>query len=261
MDSQADPKANVLQAIERGLAGLTFTDHYDTHPTEWPACEYDYDRLAEAVASLRQEFGDRIFIGHGIEICYQPEQMDRILPYLASREFDLVLLSVHWFGGRALHVRKHWDGLDAAGATRGYLEAVLHAVRFMRELSEQGSRPFDVLGHLDLVKRYTQRYFQAFDIRSFAGLVDEILRTCIETGIIPEVNLSTLRQSLPEPTPAEWVVHRYAELGGEAMTVGTDSHVPETIGQGIPEAIEMLRQQGLRYQGVFKRRELFCEPI
>src|SRR5690606_23806806 len=104
-------------------------------------------------------------------------------------------------------------------------------------------------------KRYTQRYFEQFDVRSCAELVDEILRTCIEADLVPEVNLSTLRQSLPEPCPADWVVVRYAELGGRAMTLGSDAHRPEHVALGIAEAADRLKQQGIESLAVFKGRQ------
>ncbi len=260
-DSKADPAANVRRALEVGLSGLTFTDHFDTHPMEADVCRYDYDRLAETVASLRREHGDRIFIGHGIEVCYQRDQMERILAFLEPRRFDLVLLSVHWFDGRALHIREHWDGVDTAAATRGYLEAVLEAVRLVGELRRQGQRPFDVLGHLDLVKRYTQRYFEQFDVRSYAELVDEILAGCLAAELVPEINLSSLRQSIPEPMPASWVARRYAELGGTAMTLGSDAHTPAAVGAGIAEGAALLRESGIRHVAVFQERRRRDETI
>jgi histidinol-phosphatase (PHP family) len=253
-DSNADPELNARRALEAGLAGLSITDHYDTHPVEWPLCKYDYDKIAAAVAGLRGRFGDRLFIGHGIEVCYQPEQMGHVLAFLESRRFDVVLLSVHWFGGRALHFREHWDGLDVAAGTRAYLEAVLDAARLALDLKRQGRKPFDILGHLDLVKRYTQRFFKSFEVRSQRELIDEILRACLAADLVPEVNLSSLRQGLPEPMPADWVVRRYAELGGEAMSLGSDSHAPETVGAGLTEGAAMLKREGIRRLAVFKDR-------
>ncbi len=262
VDSEADPRANVLRAIELGLAGLTFTEHYDTHPTEWPICRYNYEAIAETVDQLRREFAGRIFIGHGIEICYQPDQMEsRILPHLQSHRFDVVLYSVHWFQGRALHVREHWDGLDVAAGTRLYLESVLEAVRYAAELKRAGDRPFDILSHLDLVKRYTQRYFGTFDARSHAGLIDEILAASLEAGLIPEVNLSSLRQQLPEPMPADWVVRRYAELGGQAMSLGSDAHHSEDIGAGIADGARMLQRCGMGRLAIFRNRERHDELL
>jgi len=260
-DSDADPADNVRRALELGLSGLTFTEHYDTHPSEWHLCKYNYEKIASTVAALRTEFGSRIFIGHGIEICYQPENMGPILDYLDAHSFDLVLLSVHWFAGRALHVREHWDGLDPSQGTRLYLESTLEAARLSGRLRQAGRRVFDVLGHLDLVKRYTQRYFGMFDIRPHAALVDEILRACLESDLVPEVNCSTLRQQLPEPSPAEWVVQHYAELGGRAMTLGSDAHRTADIGAGLHDSAAMLKRCGITHVAVFKGRQRENEPL
>ena len=103
VDSEADPDENCRSALEKGLSGITFTDHFDPHPDEWSQGPYDYPAVHETISRLRSRYGDRLFVGLGIEICYQPDQMDFTLDYLARHEFDLVLLSVHWFSGKALH--------------------------------------------------------------------------------------------------------------------------------------------------------------
>jgi histidinol-phosphatase (PHP family) len=260
-DSETVPAAAVLAALEAGLAGLTFTDHFDTHPTEWPRCLYDYDRLHGEIVALREKYGDRIFIGHGIEVCYQRNRMDFILEYLSSHEFDVVLLSVHWFRGRALHVREHWDGFDTRSGTEAYLETVLDAAKLAGELARGGERVFDVLGHIDLVKRYTQRYFGAFDVHPFEGLIDEILRAAIESDIIPELNASGLRQGIGEPFPNEWAIRRYAELGGRCVSIGSDAHLAEHIGAGLPEAVDLLKRAGIQAIAAFRERQLEAVPI
>jgi len=254
VDCDADPVDMVRRAIAGGLAGLTFTEHYDTHPSEREVCIYDVERISQSIASLRSHFGDRIFIGHGIEVCYQPRQMDEILVHLDAHEFDEVILAVHFFDGRALHEHDHWQGVDAVTATRLYLNAVLEAARLTRDLHRQGRQKFDVLGHLDLVKRYTQRYFNEYDIRSHEAIVEEILQTCLEADLVPELNLSTLRQSLPEPMPADWAIRRYAQLGGQAMSLGTDAHRATDVGYGLAEAIALLKREGIQRQAVFKGR-------
>jgi histidinol-phosphatase (PHP family) len=127
-------------------------------------------------------------------------------------------------------------------------------------LKKHGSCPFDILSHLDLVKRYTQRFFKSYDIRSHSDLIDEILKGCLEAGLIPEVNLSSLRQSLPESMPAEWVVARYAQLGGEAMSLGSDAHASEDVGAGIAAAVDMLKRNGIKRLAVFKQRQR-CDEI
>ena len=153
------------------------------------------------MARLRAKYAGRLRIGLGIEVCYQPAQIREVLDYLDSVKFDFVLLSVHWWDGTAVHMREHWSGLDWRRATKGYLEQVLSAMQFCLEAKERGERPFDVLGHLDLVKRYTQRFFGAHDIQAHGDLIDEIWRTALAAEVYPEINTSSWRTDLREPMP------------------------------------------------------------
>jgi len=260
-DSQADPRANVVAAVRRGLAGLTFTEHFDVHPSDWPTCVYDDDAYGETIAGLRREFGDALFIGKGIEVCYQPRQMDRIVRFLEEHSFDLVILSVHYFGTSALHRREHWEGVDAATGTRRYLAHVADAVRCVRDLQSGRDRVFDVLGHLDLVKRYTHRFLGECKVDACRDLIGEILENCVASGITPEINTSTLRQGLCETSPNQSTVRDYAKLGGDAMSLGSDAHESSAVGTGFDEALSMLRDAGLRNVAVFESRKRRLVPI
>ncbi|UCD28320.1 MAG: histidinol-phosphatase HisJ family protein [Planctomycetota bacterium] len=261
VDSQADPGDIVRRAVDLGLAGVTFTDHWDTHPSEWPECIYDYRELAETISALRDQFDRQIFIGHGIEVCYQPQQMDQILKYLDGHSFDLVMLSAHWFAGRALHKREHWNGLDVESGTRKYLQTVREAARCVLQIKQQGHNYFHILGHIDLVKRYTHRYFDTYDIEPHKDLIDEILVTCIDADLVPEINVSSLRKSIPETMPPEWCIRRYAELGGKAVALGSDAHQAEDVGSMLEDGAELLKRLGIRTQAVFKESKRYDEPL
>ena len=254
-DSAADPEDNCRVALERGLGGITFTDHLDCDDDGWGTGPFEDPTMRETIAQLRETYGDRLFIGLGVEIGYKPGQMDRIIAYLAERSFDLVILSIHEITGRMMSDRRQWADFDTPTATRGYLEEVLDAVRFCRSRAERGRLPFDVLGHLDLVKRYTRRYCGGFDIRAHTEIIDEILRTCLEAELVPEINTSTWRQQLSEPMPAAWIVERYAAMGGTAITLGSDAHRAADIGAGLSEAAHLCLDAGIRTLKVFRRRQ------
>lgn len=261
VDSQADPRANVEAALGAGLAGLTFTEHFDMHPDDRSDCRYDDGAYSETISHLRSEYGSQIFIGKGIEVCYQRDLMDEIIPFLAGHEFDLVILSVHYFQGAAVHHRNEWDGIDVLDGTRRYLETVLEAVRFCGELRASHGRVFDVLGHLDLVKRYTNRFFGQCAVGAFGGLIDEILRGCLAADLTPEINTSTLRQGLDETMPGPETVKRYAELGGTSMSLGSDAHRSEDVDAGLDHAVKMLRDGGITHMAVFESRRKRETPI
>lgn len=255
VDSKAEPLANVQHAVDLGLAGLTFTEHFDTHPDDWPKCVYEDEAYSAEMARLRQRFAGIIVVGKGIEVCYQPDRMTFILDFLDRHEFDLVILSVHYFGGRPVHHRREWSDLDLATGTRRYLETVLDAVHTAASINRERGRVFDVLGHLDLVKRYTQRFLGGYDVSGCHDLIDDILRACLEADIIPEINTSTLRQNLDEPMPGPHTVRRYAELGGTCMSLGSDAHRAEDVGADLDRAAMMLRDVGIKNLAVFEHRK------
>jgi histidinol-phosphatase (PHP family) len=128
-DCASPPRDNTLRALEVGLRGLTFTEHYDTHPEDWPTCRYNDETYGADLAILQEEFGGRIEIGRGIEVCYQPDLMDRILAFLDTGRFDAVLLSVHWLRDGAIHHRERWAGHTAAEMHRAYSGRVLEPVQ------------------------------------------------------------------------------------------------------------------------------------
>jgi predicted metal-dependent phosphoesterase TrpH len=53
-DNDAEPEETIIRAIERGLDGLAFTEHY-------------YYAASEPVESLKEKYGDRILILRGVE--------------------------------------------------------------------------------------------------------------------------------------------------------------------------------------------------
>lgn len=260
-DCQTEPEQNVLRAIDLGLGGLTFTEHFDTHPDEWPTCRYDDARYSDDIARLRETHGHRLFIGKGIEVCYQPERMDFIVDHLKRHEFDLVMLSVHWANGRTFHHREDWDGLDPLSGTRLYLQGVLDAARGALTLCERHGRVFDVLGHLDFVRRYTRRFFDYYDPEDGMDIVDEVLRTCLAADLVPEVNTSSVRTVSGRAMPDGPVVARYAELGGRAMCLGSDAHRADHISADFDYAVDMMKGNGITHQAVFRERKRHDERL
>ncbi len=260
-DCPTDPADNVRRAIELGLDGVTFTEHYDLHPEERGACIYNHNAYTEEIRRLLAEYGDRLFIGQGIEVGYFPGGEDEILAFLAPRRFDLVIISFHQLDNTPIHRPEAWADYDVNSGTRRYLEGVLEGVRFCLDLHRQGERIFDVLGHLDLVKRYTYRMFGAMVVDRYGELIDEILSTCLEAALVPEINTSTLRQGMGESMPGPDVVKRYAVLGGSAMSVGSDAHRAEAGGGDFDTAVGMLRDAGLSRIAVFRQRRRVDVPF
>ena len=255
IDSKADPVANCEQALAAGLGGLTFTEHYDMHPTERGTCQWDYDAIAATIEGLRRRFSPGLEIGFGIEVDYQAAQMEEILGYLDRHQFDVVLLSVHWCGGRPMHLRRRWQGLTAADMRRDYLAELRGAAEFCRELAAGGSRPFDIVSHLDYVKRYLVDYWDTPLAALTEDELDPILQAFIAAGVIPEINTAGLRRDEAEAYPTWEILERYRELGGELVSIGSDAHRSVDIGHGFDAVAARLKAIGFAGEPVFRARE------
>ena len=257
VDSNADPVANCERALAAGLAGLTFTEHYDMHPRDWDRCRWDYDAIAATIDGLRRRFSPELWIGFGIEVDYQPEMIEETLDYLDRHPFDLVLLSVHWIGGRP---PREWREIGAEAMRRAYLVTLRGAAELCRELAAGGRRPFDVLGHLDYVKRYLRRDWNVPMRATEPVVLDRILQALIDAGVVPEINTAGMRRPEDEAYPAWAILERYRELGGRAVSIGSDAHHSGDIGAAFGEVAERLQAIGFEGEAVFRERVCSIVP-
>jgi histidinol phosphatase-like PHP family hydrolase len=136
--------------------------------------------------------------------------------------------------------------------TLGYLKPVEFIAA---NLAAEGD--FDVLGHLDLVKRDARKFGKVYDgPEPYADLIRAALRSIVERGKGIEINTSPLRRGQPDPCPSLEVLRWYRELGGEILTFGSDAHRPGDIGAHFDVALEMARAAGFTRLARFEKRQV-----
>ena len=104
---------------------------------------------------------------------------------------------------------------------------------------------YSVLGHMDLITRYDKNGIYPFE--KAMPIISEILRIVIENGKGIELNTSYHRYGLEDSTPSVNILKRYRELGGDIITIGSDSHSPGQLGTYIEDARRLLKSLGFRY--------------
>lgn len=241
------------RAAELGLVEVGFCEHVDLDPRDKgygylkPKC-YDQE-IAAARAQVSQ-----VRLRQGIEIAYQAGREHEIRDWLDGHAWDYVVTSVHvvdYADGWAIvseprTANAYFANHNQRQAYVPYFEELLKAVQ---------SGFGDVLGHLDLVKRYGTAYYGPFDPFRFEGEIRGVLQAAIVRGMGLEINTSGLRQSPAEPYPALPVLHWYCELGGNILTVGSDAHHSDSLGAGVPEALDLAREAGFQAVATFEARQ------
>jgi len=233
-------------AVAHGLGEIALTDHVDFGPADPLGFLQPAAYLAE-IERCRAHYGDRLTIRAGLEVGEPHLFAAQARAVLAAGEFDFVLGSAHYA-----------DGMQVAWK-EPYFEQPLHqacAAYFRQVVRLAAEGDFDVLGHLDLVKRDARKFGLVYDgPEPYADMIRTALRSLVERGKGLELNTSPLRMGQPEPCPSLQVLRWYRELGGEILTFGSDAHQPEAIGSCFDAALEIARAAGFTRLATFEHRK------
>ena len=262
-DSVAPVEAQIERAIQLGMESLCITDHQDFDAPPFPPDYFkfllndvgDDEATAAYVAdltALKEKYRGRVELLIGIELGVQPHITEKLDQYAAKYPFDFIIGSTHTFQGMDAEDRRHYENVDMVTAVRQYFEEELKNVK--------GFRRFDVAGHMDFVLSYGPGAMESFSYGKYGDIIDEILKELIATGRGIECNTSKyMAKNMINPN--QEIIKRYAELGGEIITFGSDAHTSDRLGEGFEEASQLVKSCGLCYYAVFRQHEPFFYKI
>jgi histidinol-phosphatase (PHP family) len=236
-------------AIARGLHEIGITDHVDYGPDDPPDYFRPVEYLAE-IAQCRTRYGDRLTIRAGLEIGEPHIFVEETQAVLAAGEFDYVIGSAHYADGMQCEWKADFFEQPLHQAYEAYFRQV-------DKLAAEGD--FDILGHIDLVKRDAAKFGKPYDgPEPYADIIRSALRSIIERGKGIEINTSPLYKGkgMAEPCPTMDILHWYREMGGEILTLGSDAHSPDKLGAHFDMALEMTRAAGFTRLARFERRQV-----
>ena len=114
-------------------------------------------------------------------------------------------------------------------------------------------KSYSVLGHIDMIKRYDKA--GDFPDDKIMEYVDTILKLVIEDGKGIELNTSSFKYGLSDLMPSRRILKRYRELGGEIISIGSDTHEVEHLFDHIEECKLELKKLGYEMFCTFKQRK------
>jgi len=236
----------IRTAIDVGLTDIAITDHYDPLFPSMPA-ELDFPRYMDELAELKERYAGQIRIAAGVELGMQPGRaLELCAEAVSSWPFDFIIASVHAVDGYGLHTPEFAHSRSRLDSKIDYYTSLLECIR--------GFDDFDVLGHLNVIDRYTPKIGQNDKVDALIGEILELIISR-EQGI--EINTSSLRRGHHHTMPPEDVVKRYAELGGKIITTSSDAHSPRNVGNDIEKAEEIIHSVGINKVAAFYGRKLF----
>lgn len=217
-------------AKEKGLKEICFTDHVDFDPLavsqtmmfDVNAYNREYDGLEVPGLKIRR----------GMEFGLLEKNQSLLLQRLSQRHYDFVLGSVHFVHGLDVYFKEYWQGKIPGDAQRDFLEETLKRVQVHED--------YDVLAHLTfLMKSPFNPTRSPLEYAAHREVLDEILKTLADKDKGLEMNTSGVDRSVGY-LPTVDFFKRFKELGGQIVTVGSDAHRCDRVGQYCADAAGML---------------------
>lgn len=255
-DSVVEPRQAIERAIELGFDEITVTDHMDLLPAGIDDDTHilNAEKYFPALAKLQQEYRDQLTINIGVEMGLNRGMLDDCTRFVQSWPFDFVIASVHRLSYHSLRDRAF---LESFGSKEALYRTYYQTIAEMLE----GFDDFDVLGHLDFIRRIMPYQYSPDDLLIEQELIEKILQILINRGKGIEINTSGLRHYSHATLPHLPIILRYHELGGEILTIGADSHRIEHVGYGLKEITDLLPSLGITKLATFKNRKLTLHEL
>ena len=237
-------------AIEKGLEEIAITDHHDIDYQD-DAIEFllQKDNYLNELEKYQEKYEGKLTIRKGIEMGLQTHILKESHDYLKN-DFDFIIGSFHTAEKKDLYNGDFFKNYSQWESYIRYLKSILEVVKNYDN--------FSVIGHLDLVRRYD--YYDTspdlMDNKEAKEIIRSILKILIENNKGIEVNTTGYyigegKNSLPSIK----ILKLYKELGGEIITLGSDSHSTDQIAYKFQETISLLKEIGFKKLTTFENME------
>lgn len=233
-------------AADKKIRYLAITDHceIDAEDFDFKAfCKKQYSDTNKA----KTLFKSKINIYNGIELGQAVYNKSLAEMILKQYDYDFVLGSIHNLKNMEDFYFLDYNNYDVTELLNRYFDTVI-------TLCEWGN--FDSLAHLTYPLRYIcGNYKIKVDLADFCDKIDKILNLIISKDIALEVNTSGLGMEIRDFLPSREIIQRYKELGGKYITIGSDSHYCDKVGNFIDEGFDMIKECGFNFITVYEHRK------
>ncbi len=238
-------------ARRQKIPEMCFADHAPSPDGYDPAHRMEMTQFPlykHMVDTLRD--GEAPTVLFGIEADYYEGCESFLREWLPAQGFDFVIGSVHYiedWGFDNPEQRYVWDSVDVTATWQKYFGLV-------GRLADSGL--FDVVGHLDLPKKFGHRPSD----KDLKVMAEPVLDRIGAAGMGIELNSSGLRKPVGEiyPSPQLVSMAREREI---PICFGSDAHRPEDIGADFDLTLNVAREAGYTHYFRVSRRKKDLVPL
>lgn len=244
----------IKRGIELGLHHIGLSDHMplihvkpeDYYPEMAMPME-ELPRYVEECLALKERYKGQIEVRLGLEGDFIEGYEQQIEKIIQEYPWDYVIGSVHFLGEwditdfRQTH---GWEGKDPLEVYRQYYDAVQKAA---------ATGLYDIMGHLDVIKRFGYGPGKEHSDEVIT-MEKATLAAVSRSGKAMELNASGLSKACEEMFPSRRVLEEAIRLG-IPLTLGSDAHQPQKLGEHLDKARGLLLELGVETVATFENRK------
>jgi len=245
------PADYVAAARARGVPEMCFADHAPAPDGYDPGVRMSIEQFpeyVEMISALRG--GTAPHVLYGIEADYYEGCRAFLESWLPEQDFDLVLGSVHYINDWGFDHPDNlavWDSVDVTETWRKYFD-------LLGALAD--TRLFDIVGHLDLPKKFGHRTEEGALTEIAAPVLDRVAAA----GMAVELNTGGLRCPVGEIYPSLLVLELCRERN-IPIVFGSDAHSADCVGHAFEQAVNLAAQAGYTESLRFRARKGAPVPL
>ncbi|MGP7815682.1 histidinol-phosphatase HisJ family protein [Niallia sp. 01092] len=243
-DSQANMEDICLHAIKTGVKEICFTEHFSVNPKVPTYGHMNWVYYLKEINRCQEKFSNKLTIKIGIELCEPHLLQSEYKKALSEIPLDFILGSVHNIEQYTL--RRFMNAFPEKDIYEAYFLELYEMIQ---------TADIDVIAHFDLMKRYAHQTVGLYEFEKYKSIITDILKTAIKRGIGLEINTSGWRTNLNESLPSKDILSLYRKLGGEILTIGSDSHHAETVGAHFYDAVSLAKECGFTHIYTYEKRK------
>ena len=235
-DGHDTPEAVVLAAIDKGFDTIGFSSHamLPENVLDWVLTPDKAVRYAKEIRGLAEKYSGRIGVLCGVEADYIPGGANPDRKTYAAISPDYIIGSVHFVAasdGALVCVdntpQELMDGIAAhfGGSVEAYIRAYFAQVREMVSRFD-----FDVVGHLDLVRKFNVRnpYFDE-SAQWYAEELEATADAVTASGKIAEVNTGAISRGWLDDAYPSSEFRSLLRARGVKFILSADAHSADAI--------------------------------
>ncbi len=245
-----EPSEYAARALALGLTEIGFSDHSPMPRDDFDNWRMRLDQLddyVERVARARREH-PALTIKLALEVDYLPGQEAWVRELAGRHPWDFLIGSVHYLADA-------WDIDNPAKLSRWRERDPFEVwtAYFERLTLAAGSGLFDIIGHVDLAKK-----FCFYPQEDCMPLFRRFLAVARKSGAAIELNTAGMRKDCKEIYPSRSILELAHELA-VPITFGSDAHAPGEVGADFNKAVALARSVGYSHWLRFTQRRR--EPV